>query len=168
MPKHLCNQVLLKKLRFSLQRHKSCKKLRFLRYSAKPNSGTVCRLMAWNVFPPMEPAICIRIQRKLNSGLWLGAFGKVWLFRCQSTPGSPVPCYSYLQPGFAKKTAFFSAKAQSCKKLRFLRYSAKQNSWIVCRFPLLRLETPVLATAMSKSSRIRRSRILGLYAGSRL
>ena len=31
----------------------------------------------------------------------------------------------------------------------------------------MRLETPVLGTAMSKSSRIRRSRILGLYAGSR-
>ena len=32
----------------------------------------------------------------------------------------------------------------------------------VCRFPLLRLETPVLATALCKSSRIRRSRILGI------
>ena len=30
------------------------------------------------------------------------------------------------------------------------------------------LPVPVLGTAMSKSSRIRRSRILGLYAGSRL
>ena len=35
-----------------------------------------------------------------------------------------------LRPGFAKKTAFLSAKAQKLKN------SAKQNSWIVCRFPL--------------------------------
>ena len=60
------------------------------------------------------------------------------------------------------KTLRFSLQRhKSCKKLRFLRYSAKQNSWIVCRFPLLHLETHVLATALCKSSRIRRSRILG-------
>ena len=37
------------------------------------------------MFPYLEPAICIRIQRKLNSGLWLVAFGKLGLFMCQST-----------------------------------------------------------------------------------
>ena len=60
-----------------------------------------------------------------------------------------------LQPWFAKDTAFFSAKAQKLKN------SAKQNSWIVCRFLVLRLKTPVLGTAMSRSSRILQSRILG-------
>ena len=43
---------------------------------------------------PGPPMLCFliwnrhfdcRIQRKLNSGLWRTAFGKVWLFRCQST-----------------------------------------------------------------------------------
>ena len=40
----------------------------------------------WDCTPVLafETAVCIRIQRKLNSGLWLGAFGKVWPFRCQS------------------------------------------------------------------------------------
>ena len=130
-----------------------------------------------------------------------------------------------LQSGFAKDTVFLSAKTQSCKKLRFLRYSAKQNSWIVCRFlvctafaalvkqgktyflkssqtsrerrafasgnscfissPVQKLKNsakqnswtvcrfPVLPTPCAKTAKsyafcvIRRSRILGLYAGSR-
>ena len=40
-----------------------------------------------------EPAGCVRIQRKLNSGLWLTVFGKSWLFRCQSTPVPPMLCF---------------------------------------------------------------------------
>ena len=46
-----------------------------------------------------------------------------------------------LQPWFVKETAFFSAKAQKLKN------SAKQNSWIVCRFPVL--PTPCAKTAKS-------------------
>ena len=45
----------------------------------------VCRFMPWNVFPPMKPAFFFPNSAPLNSELWLGAFGKVWLFRCQST-----------------------------------------------------------------------------------
>ena len=30
---------------------------------------------------------------KRDSGLWLTVFGKSWLFRCQSAPGPPEPCY---------------------------------------------------------------------------
>ena len=58
-----------------------------------PNSGMVCRFPPWYAFSPVEPAICIRIQRKLNSGLWLTAFDKSGLFRCQSAPGPPMPCF---------------------------------------------------------------------------
>ena len=43
-----------------------------------PVDGLDCFFRLWN-----RHFDC-RIQRKLNSGLWLGAFGKVWLFRCQS------------------------------------------------------------------------------------
>ena len=74
----LCDRVLPKKQRFSLQRHKSSR----IRHS--PNSGTVRRFSLWNVFPPLKPAFFFPNSAPLNSGLWLGAFGKVWLFRCQS------------------------------------------------------------------------------------
>ena len=71
-----------------------------------------------NLFPNSAP---------LNSGLWLGAFGKVWLFRCQSRSFRPT-LLPPLQPWFVKETAFFSAKAQKLKN------SAKPNSGTVCRF----------------------------------
>ena len=88
----LCNQFLPKTLRFSLQRHKAQEfcKAEFLdslpvscfasenscfrnspeqklKNSAKQNSWIVCRFSPWYAFSPVEPAICIRIQRKLNS-----------------------------------------------------------------------------------------------------
>ena len=47
----LCNLGLSKKLRFSLQRHKSCKKLRFLRYSACAEFlGLLCRFFVAQSF----------------------------------------------------------------------------------------------------------------------
>ena len=52
-----------------------------------------------------------------------GGFGSRRLVS-QSFLGAKAP----LQPGFAKETAFFFAKAQKLKN------SAKQNSWRVCRF----------------------------------
>ena len=108
----LCNQFLPKTLRFSLQRHKSS------RIRLTPNSGTVCRFPAfasgnscfisspvqklknsakqnsWRVcrFSPWNLARCFRI--------WLGVFGKAGFFRCQSTPGPPMPCFPYLMPAF--------------------------------------------------------------------
>ena len=54
------------------------------RIRLSPNSGTVRRFPPWNVFPPLKPAFFFPNSAPLNSGLWLGAFGKVWLFRCQS------------------------------------------------------------------------------------
>ena len=99
----LCNQVLPKTLRFSLQRHKTAKSCAFC------DSLPVLALELGTPHPNSAP---------LNSGLWLGAFGKVWLFRCQSgirglwleafgkkrffrcqsTPGPPKPCFPYLMP----------------------------------------------------------------------
>ena len=65
-----------------------------LKNSAKQNSWRVCRFLLWN------SARCFRIQRKLNSGLWLTVFDKKRLFRCQSPPGPPMPCFPYLMPAF--------------------------------------------------------------------
>ena len=110
----------VKKTAFFSAKAQSCKKLRFLRYSAKQNSWIVCRLTPWN------SARCFRIQRKLNSGLWLGAFGKVWLFRCQSGIRG-------LWLGAFGKSGFFRCQSRSS------------------RLTLLPLETPVLPTAVCKS-----------------
>ena len=73
----LCNQFLPKTLRFSLQRHKTWE------FGLRRIPGIICRFSPWNL------ARCFRIQRKLNSGLWLGAFGKQGLFRCQSRSFRP-------------------------------------------------------------------------------
>ena len=84
-----------------------------LKNSAKQNSWIVCRFSLWN------SARCFRIQRKLNSGLWLGAFGKKRIFMCRSTFATLV----------CQKNSVFLCKGTKLKN------SAKQNSWIVCRFP---------------------------------
>ena len=60
----LCNQFLPKTLRFSLQRHKTRE------FGLRRIPGIICRFSLWN------SAGCVRI--------WLGAFGKAGLFRCQS------------------------------------------------------------------------------------
>ena len=49
----------------------------------------------------------------------MSGFG-LWLLVRQGFLGAKAP----LQSGFAKETAFFSAKAQNCKKLCFLRLYA--------------------------------------------
>ena len=77
-----------KKQRFSLQRHKSS------RIRRKPNSGTVRR------FSPLKPAFF--------SGLWLGAFGRSRLYRCQSVPGPPMPCFVTQSFAFASGNSCFT------------------------------------------------------------
>ena len=96
--------------------------------------AVVCRFPPWNVFPPLKPAFFFPNSAPLNSGLWLtafgrsglfrcqsgirglwlGAFGKSGLFRCQSRSFRPA-FWLPLQPWFAKDTAFFSAKAQNSR-----------------------------------------------------
>ena len=65
-------------------------------------------------------------QGFLGAKAGFGGFG-LGLLGCQSRSFRPV-LLPPLQSCFAKDTAFFSAKAQKLKN------SAKQNSWIVCRF----------------------------------
>ena len=179
----LCNQFLPKKTAFfsAKAQNPRIRRSRIL--------GIVCRLTYWNVFRLWN--------RRSDSGLWLGAFGRSGFFRCQSRSFRPafwLPCViptnafaagnscftnSCVQKlknsakpnsgdglpdflwrnlilafGKAGETSllkmrqksrergafasgnfcFISSRVhKSCKKLRFLRYSAKQNSWIVCR-----------------------------------
>ena len=42
--------------------------------------------------------IVCRFSRHFFSGLWLVTFGKLGLFRCQSTPGPPYAMFPYLEP----------------------------------------------------------------------
>ena len=119
---------------------KSCKKLRFLRLFAGFRLGVFSRL--WN------SAGCVR--------LGLVDFGKVWLFRCQSSPWTPyvitrkLRSFAFspdnavhfiygavlhrpallppLQSVFAKDTAFLSAKAQKLQKAALFA--------VICRFSL--------------------------------
>ena len=58
-----------------------------------------------------------------------------------------------------------NALCQNCKKLRFLRYSAKQNSWIVCRFLVCTAFAALVKqgkTYFLKSSQTSRERRFGI------
>ena len=163
--------------------------------SAKQNSWIVCRFSPWNVFPPMKPAFFSPNSAPLNSGLWLVAFGKAGLFRCQSTPGPPMLCFliwnrqsvsefsvswirrlwlgafgkvgAFYVPkhlcnlGLSKKLRFSLQRHKTAKSCAFCVIRRSRILGIVCRFPLLRLVAPILATALCKSARILQSRILG-------
>ena len=88
-----------------------CKSSR-IRYS--PNSGTVRR---FPVLPtpcaktakscafcdslPVFALVCVFAFDTGGLGLWLGAFGKLGLYRCQSVPGPPMPCFVAQSFGFA-------------------------------------------------------------------
>ena len=88
--------------------------------------GIVCRFSLWNVFPPMKPAFFFPNSAPLNSGLWLTAFGKLGLFRCQSG-------IRRLWLEAFDKSGFFRCQSRSSRPT------------------LLPLETPVLPTAVCKS-----------------
>ena len=82
-----------------------CKSSR-IRHS--PNSGTVCR---FPVLPtpcaktrefgeaefsdclPVSTSVCVFAFDTGGLGLWLEAFGRSRLYRCQSVPGPPMPCF---------------------------------------------------------------------------
>ena len=84
----LCNFDLPNKQRFSLQKHKSCKKLRFLRYSA-----------------------CAEFLDNLL-WLWHRALGVAQSF---GFVAQSFVLAAFLQPWFVKETAFFFAKAQNLR-----------------------------------------------------
>ena len=71
----LCNLGLSKKLRFSLQRHKTAKSCAF------------CDSL------PVSASVCVFAFDTGGLWLWLGAFEKSGLYRCQSAPGPPMPVF---------------------------------------------------------------------------
>ena len=117
-----------------------CKSSR-IRHS--PNSGTVRRFSLWNVFPPLKPAFFFPNSAPLNSGLWLGAFGKVWLFRCQSgIRGLWLTAFDKseffrCQSRSSRPTFWHRNRPALCKRpVPKLQNSAKPNSGTVCRFSM--------------------------------
>ena len=49
---------------------------------------------------PVSALVCVFAFDTGGQGLWLGAFGRSRLYRCQSTPGPPMPCLPYLKSAF--------------------------------------------------------------------
>ena len=93
---------------------------------------------------PVSASVCVFAFDTGGLGLWLVAFGRSRLYRCQSVPGPPMPCFVTQSLGFA---AFKKAG-----KFYFLQSSQTKGRGV-----LLRLVTPVLSAAVCKSSRIRHS-----------
>ena len=108
----LCNLGLSKKLRFSLQRHKTREfgEAEFL--DCLPVSALVC-------FFAFDTG---------GLGLWLGAFGRSRLYRCQSVPGPPMPVFCDTELRFGIEIPLIYATAE-CQNLRI---RLVPNSWIVC------------------------------------
>ena len=77
---------------------------------------------------PFSALVCVFAFDTGGLGLWLGAFGRSRLYRCQSAPGPPMPC--------------FVARS----------FGGQSRSF---RPTLLPLETPVLPTAVCKSCKKR-------------
>ena len=42
---------------------------------------------------PVSASVCVFAFDTGGLGLWLGAFGRSRLYRCQSVPGPPMPCF---------------------------------------------------------------------------
>ena len=92
---------------FSLQRHKT------------PEFGEA-------EFSDCLPVFALECFSAFDTGglwLWLGAFGRSRLYRCQSVPGPPMPVFcgtelrfgSLCNLGLSKKLRFFFAKAQNLR-----------------------------------------------------
>ena len=117
-----------------------------LKNSAKPNSRTVCRFSPWNVFPPMKPAVW---------GFGLGLLGGQGFIGAKASL-DPL-CRAFVAQSFA------FASGNSCftnSRVQKLQNSAFAEFWDC---------TPVscFTNALCQNPRIRRSRILGLFAGFR-
>ena len=106
----LCNQFLPKKTAFfsAKAQNPRIRRSRIL--------GIVCRLTYWNVFRLWN--------RRSDSGLWLGAFGRSGFFRCQSRSFRPafwLPCVIPTEPSGEWRNlilAFGKAGETSLLKMR--------------------------------------------------
>ncbi len=112
-----------------------CKSSR-IRHS--PNSGTVRR---FPVLPtpcaktakscafcdslPVSASVCVFAFDTGGLGLWLGALGRSRLYRCQSVPGPPMPCFCGTELCFGTELRFGSLCNQFLPKT--LRFSLQRH-----------------------------------------
>ena len=144
---------------------------------------TVCRFSPWNVFPPMKPAFFFPNSAPLNSGLWLTAFDKSEFFRCQNTFATRFclrHCVSLCKGTKLQKAGLFAIERRSfmegscfcfCKageNSTFSKVVKHQGKGVLAQKQSSLVQTPCAKTAKSYAfCVIRRSRILGQYAGFR-
>ena len=125
---------------------------------------------------PVSASVCVFAFDTGGLGLWLVAFEKSGLYRCQSTPGPPMPCFVAQSFAFAVFATLIcqinsvfpckDTKAQEFGLCRILGIVMPVFCGTELRFGI---EIPLIyATALCQNPRIRRSRILGLFAGFRL
>ena len=82
---------------------------------------------------PVSASVCVFAFDTGGLGLWLGAFGRSRLYRCQSVPGPPMPCFvaqSFVLAAFAtlvcQRNCIFLCKGTKLQKAALFA--------IVCRF----------------------------------
>ena len=82
---------------------------------------------------PVSASVCVFAFDTGGLGLWLGAFEKSGLYRCQSVPGPPMPCFvarSFVLAAFAtlvcQRNCVFLCKGTKLQKAALFA--------IVCRF----------------------------------
>ena len=103
---------------------------------------------------PVFALVCVFAFDTGGLGLWLGAFGRSRLYRCQSVPGPPMPCFVAQSFGGQRLSSRPSRRRVEGSCIGF--WKSKANSTF-CKVVLLHLVTPVLSAAVCKSSRIRHS-----------
>ena len=79
---------------------------------------------------PVSALVCVFAFDTGGLGLWLGAFGRSRLYRCQSVPGPPMPC-------FVAQSFVLASKKPSLVQLPCAKapeFGASRILGIVCRF----------------------------------
>ena len=121
--RRLCNFDLPNKQRFSLQRHKTRE------FGEAEFSDCL----------PVSASVCVFAFDTGGLGLWLGAFGRSRLYRCQSVPGPPMPCFCGTELRFCRLCNFDLPNKQrfSLQRHKSCRIRHSPNSGTVRRFPVL-------------------------------
>ena len=57
---------------------------------------------------PVSASVCVFAFDTGGLGLWLGDFGRSRLYRCQSVPGPPMPCFVAQSFAFASGNSCFT------------------------------------------------------------
>ena len=150
----LCNLGLPNKQRFSLQRHKT------------PEFGEA----EFSDCLPVSALECFSANETGGLGLWLGAFGRSRLYRCQSTPGPPMPCFVAQSFAFASgNSCFTNSRVQKLQKALLFaivcRFFVAQSFAFAVFATLVCLINSVFPCKDTKAQEFGIRRILGLYAG---